>query len=896
MIKYENMEKLLDYIYNNMDVNWMAEHAVNLTNIEYGQTFKDYKKAAEYVYNLLLKEGFDAQMLTFPADGKTQYLDCRMPLAWDATVGKLTIVEAPISFQDPVVADFEKMPFSLYKHSVATPKGGVVVPIVTETQVYSGQDCRGALVLMESETRPVSDTITPLLDLGAFGVISDYLWGAADCPDDVQWVNAGTDTPGAWHCSVEDRDFIGYSISPRVARKLRQAVQMGTVLARAESDGKRYEGEINAVTALVKGKKDKEIWLHGHLFEPFISDNSISVMMTMQAVKTIAKMVEDGIIPQPEYSIRLVYAMESYGYAMVGHHFGEKLHDRVLGAFNIDTPPVLDNDVNYLIRIPGYASPFYGNSIFKLAAMTYAEYFEKHKANYPEIKKWVIDCGDDMILSDSTVGLPTIYFDHDTSVCPYWHSSWETTDHLDFERLKMSESLHVLWTTIMVSMNGDNIKEYVKAAAVLSQEKINAEAAKKDVEYQSVSRMEFFLEGERRQILDFARVCPCAEIDAAADSLYIPSTSAELSESKWVDYAKGVVPKRLTVGFPFSLCKIPLEKRHSLPGSSIYGPMSSVLSAMDGKRNLAQIVLGALWECGAKITDAQIKMYIDAVFYLSDYGYVSVENENPIDKKMIKDSLEKLGIKKGDTLLVHSSLSAVGYITGGEDAVIDAFVECVGEEGTVMMPTFTRSYIMFEGDVNKRNDFRPFNPSNLKNIWTGKIPVAMLKRDNASRSAHATHSWCAIGKKAEECLGEQGLLDPPTSQTSPLAKALEQNGKVVFFGCSPASNTFLHYLEYVSDSAFLQNAVVKVEDEKGKLKTEVIHKHVLGHRDYYLNAKFYKEAIKRGLCIKQEAFGVDSIYTIDLRELYDIGIEIIKENPNITLCDNPDCRFCRAYD
>ena len=37
----------------------------------------------------------------------------------------------------------------------------------------------------------------------------------------------------------------------------------------------------------------------------------------------------------------------------------------------------------------------------------------------------------------------------------------------------------------------------------------------------------------------------------------------------------------------------------------------------------------------------------------------------PITKKSLLEDLEGLGIEKGDTLLVHSSLSSLGWVCGG---------------------------------------------------------------------------------------------------------------------------------------------------------------------------------------------------------------------------------------
>lgn len=56
-------------------------------------------------------------------------------------------------------------------------------------------------------------------------------------------------------------------------------------------------------------------------------------------------------------------------------------------------------------------------------------------------------------------------------------------------------------------------------------------------------------------------------------------------------------------------------------------------------------------------------------------------------KQDIIKKLKELGLKSGDTVMVHTSLKNMGYVCGGAQAVIEALIETVGEEGTIMMPT-----------------------------------------------------------------------------------------------------------------------------------------------------------------------------------------------------------------
>ena len=56
-------------------------------------------------------------------------------------------------------------------------------------------------------------------------------------------------------------------------------------------------------------------------------------------------------------------------------------------------------------------------------------------------------------------------------------------------------------------------------------------------------------------------------------------------------------------------------------------------------------------------------------------------------KDLIKD-LKNFCIKEGEILLVHSSLKSMGFVLGGGKTIIQALLEVIGPEGTLVIPTF----------------------------------------------------------------------------------------------------------------------------------------------------------------------------------------------------------------
>ena len=105
----------------------------------------------------------------------------------------------------------------------------------------------------------------------------------------------------------------------------------------------------------------------------------------------------------------------------------------------------------------------------------------------------------------------------------------------------------------------------------------------------------------------------------------------------------------------------------------------------------------------------------------------------------IAADLESLGIHKGDLILVHSSLKALGEVSGGVDTVIDGLQAAVGGDGTLLMPALS-----YAQKPHEAHDTR-HTPSNV-----GAVPEKFRMRSGVSRSLHPTHSMCGIGPHVDE--------------------------------------------------------------------------------------------------------------------------------------------------
>lgn len=909
------MENLLNFVKNNLNTEYLNEHVLNLYRISRKQTFPAYHREAQYAYDLLKKEGFDAEIIHFPADGKTAYQDKCMPLGWDVSYMKLTLLTKVAGIDDPVISDYAREPLMAVKGSVATPPGGIKAQLVTEAQMRAGFDVRGCFVLLGPMTRPLGATMKMLSDLGAIGWVSDFLENPDGTPDSVAWINAGTET-NTWHVIAEDRDFIGYQITPRVGRRLRQACENGAVFVHAESDGHRYESTLPAVMAVLPGEDSREIWLNAHLYEPLVDDNSNGVIACVGVLKCLRELAKQKKL---KYSVRVIFAAEMYGFAAVADRFGGNLEDKTIGAINMDgihgakhLPMSLE-----MYEAPDYYShkkPFGYPGNVVLHAVTDAANKLFGWMNLENKAHRFL--GDDCFLGDATVGLPTVWPSYPHSAARIHHNSCQDENAWDPERFAAHTMISTTWVCAMATLTADEVKALLPNAVKHAQHVLE-NAAQKAVrcEADAKAKMEYLLAREQNRIRGLHLWSDDASIDEAADSLAIPAYPAGLPGREatelpdyvqrpirsWYDYSENFVFKRLTVGLPHDQMKIPYKNRFAMPGSIIYRTLADIVSRLDGKKDLKTVIREAEWDIDTIHDEGTIRSYLQTLLKLADAGYLAVSEREALTAEKITDALRAVGVKEGETLLVHSGLTNLGHVN--TDAAIDALRTAVGEDGTFLTPIFARPYIGFEGVVNTAMNFRPYDTrpgGALRDVTvnTGALARAMAARSDVSRTGHPTHEWAALGKDAAELTAGQGFLDAPTGVTSPLMKALDKHGSVVFLGCGLNANTFVHLLETLHDVPYLNPAILKYIDKNSEMRTALIEKHLPGHRNFYDaagNNEFYREAVKRGLKIYSAPLGNGRIYRMELQNLYQVVEDMFRDDPLATLCHDPTCRFCSRY-
>ena len=243
-----------------------------------------------------------------------------------------------------------------------------------------------------------------------------------------------------------------------------------------------------------------------------------------------------------------------------------------------------------------------------------------------------------------------------------------------------------------------------------------------------------------------------------------------------------------------------------------------------------------------------------------------------VDRNSLAADFRKLGVTPGMNLLVHSSLRRIGPVEGGADAVIDALLDVLGPEGTLMMSAVSGNVNPEQPVFHVRNT--PATVGNLVNVF--------LKRPGTVRSLHPVHSIAACGARAEFFTAGHLEARTPWSPDSPYGKVMRNRGFILFLGTNFTCNTCLHALEIEARVPGLhtrKSSPLYVCDAEGRWHTIQHHWHA-PKRDYYVDMEHLVTAAG-GMTIGVTGNGLSRL--VDAEMMRKTLLPVFRETPHLAI-------------
>jgi len=239
--------------------------------------------------------------------------------------------------------------------------------------------------------------------------------------------------------------------------------------------------------------------------------------------------------------------------------------------------------------------------------------------------------------------------------------------------------------------------------------------------------------------------------------------------------------------------------------------------------------------------------------------------------------LARLGLGRGDSAVVHASLSSFGRFRGGARAVAETLAEVLG---TVLTPAFTYYTMVWPSEFAHPDwPARPTADAGQEFALTspvsreiGRIAQALLELPGAVRSRHPVLSFAGLGQRAPELLAGQ-TLDRPYGALGRLSAG---GGWVLLFGVGQLVNSSIHYAEQLAGRPVL-------------MRYARVDGRIVGFPFPNCSAAFGSiEPALRGS--RRTKIGSASVQAVPVEEVIRVVLKAIAANRLALLCHHPSCR------
>lgn len=247
----------------------------------------------------------------------------------------------------------------------------------------------------------------------------------------------------------------------------------------------------------------------------------------------------------------------------------------------------------------------------------------------------------------------------------------------------------------------------------------------------------------------------------------------------------------------------------------------------------------------------------------------------------LKEIPKLFDLKKGDKVWIASDLKRLIYacIENGDDTdlnvLIDAFIEEIGEEGTLLIPTFNWDFCKGKTFDYKKTPCK-----------TGSLGKIALKREDFKRTKHPIYSFAVWGKDKELLCSMENKSS--FGADSPFNYCREVNAKNIFIDVEcQHSFTFVHYVEEMEGITYryLKDFTADYIDENGEVSTRTYSMNVRDlSEDIFITIYPFEEDFKKvGASRRLVANGID-MKIIDMGTVYPIIAEDVNNNRSRKIC------------
>jgi len=248
-------------------------------------------------------------------------------------------------------------------------------------------------------------------------------------------------------------------------------------------------------------------------------------------------------------------------------------------------------------------------------------------------------------------------------------------------------------------------------------------------------------------------------------------------------------------------------------------------------------------------------------------------------QEKIFTSLRKVGLKKGDTILICPQLYTFGKLHGAVSnkkyykIFFNTIKSIVGLNGTICINSYS-----FQTTRHGKN----FYLEKTK-CTSGEFSEYIRGLKGSSRSMHPSFSVSAIGKNKKKICSNNSNTN--YGYNSPYDQMLKLNAKVLNLGMEPGYNPYQHVAEFLYGVPYLYNKLLNVKCFKRGKK---INKQFFSHVRYLdlkwnYDMKIINKKLKENKIYKSAKLGSGKIYCFYASKYLKLVLQLLKKNPYVML-------------
>ena len=249
----------------------------------------------------------------------------------------------------------------------------------------------------------------------------------------------------------------------------------------------------------------------------------------------------------------------------------------------------------------------------------------------------------------------------------------------------------------------------------------------------------------------------------------------------------------------------------------------------------------------------------------------------------LRRSLEDVGLGRGDTVMLHAGLEALGVLAGAaspSDAypmVLDAVRAVIGDGGTIVVPTYTFSFC-------RREEFDPARTPTGGGPWSPSAGFLEYFRTlpGVQRSRDPIHSVAAMGARAAQLVEDV----PPTcfGAGSVFERLVDAGAKVCMLGLPLEEATIRHHFEESAGVPFRYRKLFtgRIVEGGQPLKSGWVYSvRIMAGNGYPDGSRLEELARDEGVC-RAARVGKGAILAVDAREYRDLTLRALAKDPWLT--------------